>query len=738
MRESSVPVPPRAPARPKVLSRLLGRAARRDEPADDGPTVSVIIPFYNVEPYIEETLESVLTQDLDDIEVVLVDDGSTDGTRAIVDRIAASDDRVRVLTQPNGGPGVAREKAIPTARGRYLMFVDSDDVLLPGAIRLLVTTAEKDDVQIVVAAATRFNATRTWMSAWVVEMHARERHGVTVDETPELVRNNYPWGKLYRRDFWMAQDLHSVDTKIFSDQPLITLLYVRAERITVLTDLVYKWRSRDDRSSVSQRPEDIGNLELRVKAWQRSAAAIPPVATPATTRAWLLTIFRSHIYWYLDNEAIADPRYWATLRDAVLELLAIAPNDVLDDVTAERRVGLLLLAADAHAELLAYRDAGGFDLAAFELTEEADGLRHLLPVTGGIVPADAALTPWRAVQPRNRVVRGSLDLDSLVFDGFVSLPFRLPMHEDAVVVWAEHDDGERVEGIAAPRAIGDDGLQESAELVEGGLPHLGYRATFDLAALSRPGGWTFGVTVQHGEHPLETLASGVSARGNLLDIAAVVSPEGDRSTLLAGRNRFAALRLRVDSVMTRVRAVELSGDELTVTVASRKPTPLEVLELKAPRAGAQARFEATSDTYRARVAVPPTDGPLVWVVRARDRNGAAVPMAWAHDVIPLEEAGLRVSPSAAGNLRVERLDEDRLEVDRVERTPWGARVAVRRESASGTEHSEVEVRGAEDGAPLAGAVLTAPALAQLPIRVGPNLSLVRGAGRTLELRADAD
>ena len=101
------------------------------------PEISLVVPFYNVEEYLADCLDSLLSQTWTDFEVVLVDDGSPDGSRAIADRYAAQDARIRIISVENGGLGAARNTGVRSARGRYLAFVDSDDLLPPGALRAL-------------------------------------------------------------------------------------------------------------------------------------------------------------------------------------------------------------------------------------------------------------------------------------------------------------------------------------------------------------------------------------------------------------------------------------------------------------------------------------------------------------------------------------------------------------------------------------------------------------------------
>lgn len=107
------------------------------------PTVSVIIPSYNAAEYIAQTLESVLAQTLSDIEVIVVDDGSTDSTRDVVAEFACKDSRVTLVEQANQFAGVARNNGMAKARGTYLYFLDADDYIEKTALEELVDAIEK-------------------------------------------------------------------------------------------------------------------------------------------------------------------------------------------------------------------------------------------------------------------------------------------------------------------------------------------------------------------------------------------------------------------------------------------------------------------------------------------------------------------------------------------------------------------------------------------------------------------
>ena len=116
--------------------------------------LSVIIPVYNVEKYLAACVDSLLNQTMRDLEILLVDDGSTDSSGAIADRYAAAQpDRVRVLHVDNGGQGRARNFALPLARGEYLGFVDSDDWVLPEMYEKLCRRADESGADIALSLA---------------------------------------------------------------------------------------------------------------------------------------------------------------------------------------------------------------------------------------------------------------------------------------------------------------------------------------------------------------------------------------------------------------------------------------------------------------------------------------------------------------------------------------------------------------------------------------------------------
>ena len=121
------------------------------------PLVSIIIPVYQAKDYLKECIDSILEQTYDNLEIILIDDGSTDGSAQICDEYLNMDVRIQVIHKRNGGLSDARNAGIEVSNGKYLTFVDSDDIIAPNMISIMVDIAEKEIAEIVKITLIRKN-----------------------------------------------------------------------------------------------------------------------------------------------------------------------------------------------------------------------------------------------------------------------------------------------------------------------------------------------------------------------------------------------------------------------------------------------------------------------------------------------------------------------------------------------------------------------------------------------------
>ena len=213
------------------------------------PLISVIIPVYNVAPYLERCLDSIAAQTWENLEVWLVDDGSTDGSRELCQAQAEKDPRFHVLHQENAGVSAARNRGMDHAGGQYLQFVDGDDFLPPDATENLVRTAAATGADLVVGRFWRVAGGRA-----AVRGHIREARVLTrQDYAEEMLKapaNFYYgvlWNKLYRRSIVEAGHLRCDPGVSWCEDFLFNLEYIQYARlVAAVPRAVYYYRKRED------------------------------------------------------------------------------------------------------------------------------------------------------------------------------------------------------------------------------------------------------------------------------------------------------------------------------------------------------------------------------------------------------------------------------------------------------------------------------------------------------------
>lgn len=228
--------------------------------------LSVIVPSYNVSNYLEECIESIVIQELESMEIIIVNDGSTDNTLEIAKKLEREFNQVIVIDQPNGGLGNARNTGARYAKGEYLTFVDSDDVITLGAYKLMLNTIEKSGSDFVIGNVVRFNSTKTYPSVLHKRIFREDLIGVSLREHHELIYDTTAWNKIYRMDFWKKYEFQFPENMLYEDIPVTIPAHAVAEKVDVLTKVVYKWRARDSGDfSITQQKGQIENFVDRVK-----------------------------------------------------------------------------------------------------------------------------------------------------------------------------------------------------------------------------------------------------------------------------------------------------------------------------------------------------------------------------------------------------------------------------------------------------------------------------------------
>lgn len=203
--------------------------------------LSVIVPVYNVKQYLEKCVTSILEQSFKDFELILVDDGSTDGSGGICDEFLEQDVRIKVIHQKNQGVSVARNVGINISKGEFVAFVDSDDWLDINMLQKLVIVADDEQADIVVCRGQ------------VVEGDGRisgmigidtEKIMSKLDATKEILKDedvqSFPWGKIYRKELFNG--IEYPVGRIFEDTATTYKLFYEANKIVAIPYIGYNYR----------------------------------------------------------------------------------------------------------------------------------------------------------------------------------------------------------------------------------------------------------------------------------------------------------------------------------------------------------------------------------------------------------------------------------------------------------------------------------------------------------------
>jgi CDP-glycerol glycerophosphotransferase len=286
--------------------------------ARDEPLIGVVVPVHNVAAYLPAALESLLAQTHCRLDVVVVDDGSTDESGAVADEYAGRDRRIRVLHTHNQGLGAARNHGVSHARGTLLAFLDSDDRLPTDAYATMRTSLARSGSDFVTGSIVWWEAEGLREPPWMRRLHNPGRVGIQAKEHPEVLGDVFAWNKLYRRSFWDAARLAWPEGLRYEDQPTTTKAYL-AGRFDVIPEVVYHWRVRKDGTSITQQRSSVADLADRLASKRMALASVAAYGDPRTGEVFLDRVLAGDLHRYFAEIPGCTDDWWALLRDAVVE-----------------------------------------------------------------------------------------------------------------------------------------------------------------------------------------------------------------------------------------------------------------------------------------------------------------------------------------------------------------------------------------------------------------------------------
>lgn len=315
------------------------------------PLVSVIVPCYDVAAYVDECLASITSQTHADLEIIAVDDGSTDDTPHRIAEWARRDPRITIITQTNRGLGAARNTGLEVATGRYITLVDSDDVLPPTSIAMMVASAESTGSDLVTGLVRLFDEHNTWNASFHGGLFAEGAQRTHLFERPELLRDHIACGKLFRREFWEREISRFPENVLFEDIEVATRAHVFASAVDVVADTVYLWRSRPEGdASITQDRRRPGGVSDRFAALTAVDRLLRESAPESVWIGHVRKVFDSDLRTYLKLLDAGDDAYVEEFMEAARLLMeSLAPASVEAQGRLARRIHHHIVGGDLRA-----------------------------------------------------------------------------------------------------------------------------------------------------------------------------------------------------------------------------------------------------------------------------------------------------------------------------------------------------------------------------------------------------
>jgi CDP-glycerol glycerophosphotransferase len=292
----------------KFKRRVSKRAAAKmffsDPPVT--PKATIVIPVYNVERYLALCLQSVCAQNYPNLDVILVNDGSTDNSLAVARKFQEKLN-LHIVDQENSGLSAARNAGVRAIdQTDYLMFLDSDDALAPEALKSLVSLIVDTGADFVVGDTTRMKGVtrlkrRDTRPVFDRSSFAKQSAGslasTTLKEHPQAILDVTAWNRLFDFKFYTQNKFSFPEGMFFEDMALMTKAYIRAKKFSVLSQTVYLWRVRTEGAkSITQQTNDEKKLADRITALRQMQGLIKAGIVMGKTNDNNLEVFKNRVW----------------------------------------------------------------------------------------------------------------------------------------------------------------------------------------------------------------------------------------------------------------------------------------------------------------------------------------------------------------------------------------------------------------------------------------------------------
>ena len=340
----------RLPAPIQSRLRRLVRWAGRGASADPAPVLSVVVVASNAESYLSECLDSLRSQTLKRIEVLIVDNGSTDCTAALAHEVAAEDPRFQVLRHPRLGLTASRNAGARSARGRFLTFVDATDTVPRAAYTTLTNSLRQTNSDFAAGSVRSVLRGRRRRPSWATVTHDLNRPAQTLSEFPLAMLDTCVTNRVFRRDFWdlaVGAIPASADGGTFA----IVSATLQAKQFDLLQAVSCVQRARLNPGKLLADPPTVTDLESRLHWLWATWRLVRDFADQTVAGAWLGGLIDGDLGDFAADAHRADASYRSKLQKAAEDCLAVVDDTAWPYVRVDRKLSLWLVANGRWTEL---------------------------------------------------------------------------------------------------------------------------------------------------------------------------------------------------------------------------------------------------------------------------------------------------------------------------------------------------------------------------------------------------
>ncbi|MFC9744243.1 bifunctional glycosyltransferase/CDP-glycerol:glycerophosphate glycerophosphotransferase [Streptomyces niveus] len=365
------------------------------------PRLTVVVPIYNVEDYLDDCLRSLAGQTMADSEVVMVNDGSTDGSARIARRFAEQDDRFRLVEQANAGLGAARNTGVRYARGEFLTFVDSDDVVPDDAYERMLAALDASGSDFATGNVLRLGPGGALVQAPMFRKPmATERSGTRITRDWVLLGDRIACNKVFRKSFWDRHSFAFPSGVLYEDIAVVLPAYFLAGGVDVLSGPVYHWRTRDGSITAKRAvPKGIRDRVTAVSsvsdflAERERAGGDSDVNWAEARRRYHQHALSGDLWLFIEALPDGDAVFHEAFLDQANSFAATVDQSVFDALPLHLRVKWHLIRERRMPELLALLAHEKADPGAFGVRGLRRSRAEYPVLTGGLPRAVATLKP---------------------------------------------------------------------------------------------------------------------------------------------------------------------------------------------------------------------------------------------------------------------------------------------------------------------------------------------------------